>query len=365
MSETEDGAESATSQDSELRDLARGAGLVYVDDDRNGIRRRRCGRGFTYVDADGETVRDEEIRERIDELAIPPGWSDVWICERPDGHVQATGRDSEGRKQYIYHPRWSRVRQRRKLRRLEALGERLPVLRSRVGADLAVESLSRRRVTAAAVRVLDKLSMRVGNDEYVDEDGGFGLTTLRKSHVKLNGETLRFRFPGKGGRERKVELRDGTLCRLLRELRSLDGGRLFVYRENGEACALRSREVNAYVRSVTERDVTAKDFRTWAGSLHVLRFLREEGEPEDGNAHAVVLDALDRVADLLGNTRATARDFYVHPGLLEAYEAGDLGGLLDAAAARGRCLRRPGHRTDEPLLLALLPRLDGYLDEAG
>lgn len=346
-------------------EVARRAGLRYVDDDADGIRRRRCGSGFTYVDAEGETVRDDELRRRVEELAIPPAWDDVWIAADPGAHVQATGRDAEGRKQYIYHPRWKAARELDKFRRIRELGEVLPPLRRRVGRILGGEGLGRVRVVAGAVRLLDRSSMRVGNEEYADEHGSFGLTTLRRRHVRISDGRARFRYPGKSGQERRLEVRDRRLAGFLREVRRLEGDRLFSFRRRGEVRRLTADDLNAWLRETTECDVSAKDFRTWAATLCVLRSLRDAGTPSsESEAHERTLEALDRAAELLGNSRATTREFYVHPGLPRAWERGELADVIDGVRSDAEEAAVLGHRTGEPLLLVLLPRLERFLDGA-
>lgn len=355
--------ERATGSDPE--ETARRAGLRYVSDDEPGIRRRRCGRGFTYVDASGKTVRTDSIRERITELVIPPAWQDVWICRHRDGHIQATGRDQEGRKQYLYHPRWRAVRDREKYRRLGDLGRRLPRLRRRVGRDLNREGLDRERIVAGAVRLLDRTALRVGSEAYAEDNESFGITTLRRDHVSVQGDRLRFRFTGKAGRALDVAVRDSRLARLVRDLHSVEAEPLFVFHNgvrNGspdDPIQLRPEHVNEYLRHALESDVTAKDFRTWAGSVEVLLTLASSLDAHPDERDQRVLDAVDAAAELLGNLRSTAREYYVHPGLLRAYEVGVLAELIRAA---GRERPRPGFRRGERLLLALLPGLDELME---
>ena len=348
-------------------ETAREAGLSYVSDEDPGIRRRRCGRGFTYVDRRGRTVRNGPARSRIEELVIPPAWQEVWICAREDGHIQATGRDEEGRKQYLYHPRWRAVREREKYRRLGDLGRGLPSLRRRVGRDLARASLDRRRIVAGAVRLLDRAALRVGSEVYAEDNESYGITTLRKGHVARRGTRLRFQFEGKSGRERDIELRDAALARLVSELEKLEGEGLFAFVDvngsNGSASRtdptqLRPEHVNDYLRDALGSDVTAKDFRTWAGSVEVLRTLSKSLEVAPEERSQVVVDAVDAAAEMLGNLRATAREYYVHPGIVRAFEEGELGGLIEGASSRSR---PPGYRKGELLLLALLPSLDAAM----
>ena len=343
-------------------ETAEAAGLRDVSDEEPGVRRRKCGRGFTYLDHRDRTVRDSEVRARIDALAIPPAWTDVWICVDEDGHLQATGRDEEGRKQYRYHPRWRRVRDREKYRRLLALGSRLPVLRQSVGRLLDGRELDRERIVAGAVRLLDLGALRLGNDAYTEENDSFGLTTLRRDHVAARGARLRFRFVAKSGQERDVVVRDEALARLLRDLRRVEEERLFVFRNGGDdTTRLRPEHVNGYLREVLRSDVTAKDFRTWAGSVQVLLALSEPPDVREEDRHAVVLHAIDTAAGILGNKRTTARNFYVHPGLVHAFESGALAALVRDASLPPS---RPGFRKGERLLLALLPRLDALAEEA-
>ena len=346
------------------QETARAAGLRYVSDADEGIRRRRCGKGFTFVDGRGSTVRDEATRKRIAELAIPPGWKEVWICTRPDGHVQVTGRDDEGRKQYIYHPRWRAAREREKYERLREFGLRLPVVRQRVGRDLSRTSHSKERAVAGVIRLLDMAAIRVGNEEYAQDNDSYGVTTLRDRHVNVRGERIRLSFTGKSGKEVDFEIRDRSLARLLRELCRLPGEEVFCYR-NGDSGLSRvtSGDVNDYLREASGADITAKDFRTWAASVHALNLLAAAPDDlSDAERRALALEVLDESAELLANTRATAREFYVHPGLLRAYEEGALGGLLGRASDQRRDIRRPGFRQGEALFLALLPKLESFVE---
>jgi DNA topoisomerase-1 len=341
----------------DAQDAARAAGLRYVSDEQPGICRRRCGRGFTYVDAEGRTVRDGSVRERISALAIPPAWSEVWICSAEHGHLQATGRDDEGRKQYLYHARWRAYRDQEKYRRLADIGPRLPALRRAVGRALEGSGLERNRVVAGAVRLLDQAGLRVGSEVYAEENESFGLTTLRKDHVSLRRERLRLQYPGKAGQERDVVVRDGALARLVRALLRTDEENLFAF-ENGATggryTRLRPEHVNEYLRGVLGTDATAKDFRTWLGSVEALRVLASADPGVESEPERVAIDAVDAAAEVLGNLRATAREFYVHPGLLHAFESGELASLLEQVELPAS---RPGFRKGERLLLGLLPKL--------
>jgi DNA topoisomerase-1 len=316
------------------RDVARAAGLRYATDARPGITRHRAGRGFTYRDVDGRTIRDPEQRRRITALAIPPAWTDVWICPWPNGHLQATGRDDRGRKQYRYHADWHERRGTEKFDRMLAFARALPRIRRRCDADLARPGLPREKVLAAVVRLLELTLIRVGNDEYARLNRSFGLTTLRDRHARVEGTSVRFRFRGKSGATHEVGLRDRRLASLIRRCQELPGQELFQYvDEDGEVRDIASDDVNGYLRDASGGDFTAKDFRTWAGTVLAYRALRAL-QPEDGGAAARknVVEAIRRTADRLGNTPAVARGSYVHPAVLEAYMDGQLGGALVEAA---------------------------------
>jgi len=329
---------------------AEAAGLRYVLDEEPGIRRRRCGRGFTYLDPRGQTVRDPEQRERFAELAIPPAWTEVWICRHPDGHLQATGRDDRGRKQYRYHPRWREVRDAAKFLQMVGFGEALPALRRRVDDDLGRRGLPREKVLAALVRLLEASALRIGNEEYAKENGSFGLTTLRKEHAEVRGGRILFRFPGKGGKEVEAEVRDRRLARIASRCLELPGDELFQYLDGDEEPRpVDSTDVNDYLREIAGEDVTAKDFRTWRASLDAFEALREAcaataegaGNGDASEARkAAALEVIDRVAESLGNTRAVCREFYIHPDLLSAFEAGRFLERLRGGGA-GRTNRRP------------------------
>ena len=269
------------------------ASLRYVSDDTPGLRRVRVGRGFRYVAADGSPVRDFAIRRRIRALAIPPAWTDVWICAAPGGHIQAVGRDAKGRKQYRYHARWRETRDATKYARLALFAERLPAIRRRVDEDLGRPGLPREKILAAVVRLLELSLIRVGNDEYAAENGSFGLTTLRDRHVTVLGSSLRFEFRGKGGKPHVVDVADRRLARIVRQCQELPGHELFQYvDEDGQRHAIGSADVNAYLREIAGEEFTAKDFRTWAGTVLAASALagrrvrvRGGGEAERGAGH--------------------------------------------------------------------------------
>lgn len=326
---------------------AKTAGLRYVTDAMPGIRRVRAGRGFRYVDAAGQPVRDRTTLERIKALGIPPAWTDVWICPLANGHLQATGRDARGRKQYRYHPRWREVRDETKFNRLLAFGRALPALRQRVAADLARPGLPREKVLAAVVRLLEQTMIRIGNAEYARSNDSFGLTTMRDDHVEVAGSTLCFSFRGKSGKEHSVDLRDRRLAGIVKRCRDLPGQELFQYLdETGAPHTIDSADVNAYLREATGEDFTAKDFRTWAGTVLCARELQAAERPEsDSDVRHRIVEAIKSVASCLGNTPTICRKFYVHPSVIEAYLAGTLSSFEPA------CADLP---PEEALILALL-----------
>ncbi len=323
-----------------------------------GIRRIRSGSGFRYVDASGRTIRDEDALGRIRSLAIPPAWTDVWICPRPDGHLQATGRDARGRKQYRYHPRWRDVRDETKYGRMIAFGLALPRVRARVARDLARPGLPREKVLAAVVRLLETTLIRVGNEEYARANGSFGLTTMRDRHARISGATIRFEFRGKSGVRRAVDLHDRRLARIVRRCRDVPGQELFQYLDpDGRRHSVDSTEVNDYLRRIAGREFTAKDFRTWYGTVLAARALQEfQGFDRKTQAKKNIVRAIDQVAVRLGNTRAVCRKCYVHPAVLEAY----LDGTLSQSLKRcGEGLTQTSRRrlsAEEAVVLAFLEK---------
>jgi len=305
---------------------AASAGLRYVTDSAPGIRRKRAGSGFTYVGPDGRRITDEKTLERIRKLAIPPAYTDVWICPAPNGHLQATGRDARGRKQYRYHPKWREVRDETKYGRMVAFSEVLPKIRARVDADLGRPGLPREKVLATVVRLLECTNIRVGNDEYARANGSYGLTTLRDKHVEVSGGSLRFSFKGKSGKTHEVELSDRRLARIVQRCRDVPGEELFQYLDDdGGRQTIGSGDVNDYLREISGQEFTAKDFRTWAGTLLAVTALRAAGPMDtDREAKAAIVQAVDRVAGQLNNTRAVCRKYYIHPTVLESYLAGTM-----------------------------------------
>ncbi len=305
---------------------AKAAGLRYVMDDEPGIRRLKRGKGFTYVDPQGNVVRSPKDLERIRKLAIPPAWTDVWICLRANGHLQATGRDAKGRKQYRYHADWREVRDETKFGRMMAFGEALPKIRERIDRDMSLRGLPREKVVATVVKLLETTLIRVGNKEYVKQNNSFGLTTLRDQHVDVDGSTLRFEFRGKSGKEHSVEIQDRRLARIVKQCRDLPGQKLFQYLdENKERQSVSSEDVNAYLKETTGEDFTAKDFRTWGGTVLALSALLEIGSCEtEREANKAVVETIKRVAGQLGNRPAICRKYYVHPTVLQTFLEGSL-----------------------------------------
>lgn len=337
---------------------ARSAGLRYVSDDGPGLRRRRASRSFRYVDARGRPVRDPETLRRIKRLAIPPAWSDVWICPDPDGHIQATGRDARGRKQYRYHPRWRATRDDSKYHRMIAFAHALPAIRARVAADLGRPGLPREKVLAAVVRLLEATMIRVGNAEYSRANGSFGLTTLRDRHATIDGPELRFRFRGKSGIRHEVGLRDRRLARVVARCRDLPGQELFQYLDDdGRVHDVHSDDVNDYLRALGGQDFTAKDFRTWSGTVLAALALQEfEAFDSQAQARKNVVRAIEAVARRLGNTPSVCRKCYVHPAILESYLDGSM--LRAARQEADRTLAEDLHdlQPEEAAVLALIRR---------
>lgn len=301
--------------------LAEAVALVHVTDSAPGYARRRCGRGFTYLDAEGNTIRNSELRQRFTALVIPPAWQEVWICADVDGHIQATGRDEAGRKQYIYHERWSLVREYVKYQRLRLFAEVLPTLRAQVAADLRKRKLTRQKVSALVVRLLEETLIRIGNSQYAQQNDSYGLTTLHDDHATIDKNEVIFEFRGKSGKEHEVTFRDKRLATLVKECQDLPGQHLFQYVDDeGKICALESGAVNEYLRHATEVNFTAKDFRTWGGTVWTAYLLHEAGPAETEKAcEQNIVDAIKGTAQELGNTPAVCRAHYVHPAVLESY----------------------------------------------
>lgn len=300
---------------------AKSAGLRYVNDDDPGIGRVRAGQGFRYVDAAKHAVSDAATLGRIKRLAIPPAWTDVWICSRDDGHIQATGRDARGRKQYRYHADWRAVRDESKYERVVAFGRALPRIRRKIARDLKRPGLGREKVLATMVRLLETTLVRVGNEEYARENGSIGLSTMRDRHVDVHGGTIDFQFKGKSGVRHHIALHDRRLAKIVRSSQELPGQRLFQYVDaDGQQHEIKSEDVNAYLRSIAGDEFSAKDFRTWAGTVLAAIALQQfEQFDTKTQAKKNVVAAIERVAQRLGNTPAVCRKCYIHPVILNSY----------------------------------------------
>ena len=346
----------------EPREAAREAGLRYVDDTRPGLRRKRSGKGFRYLDTKGAPIRDAAEIERLKSLAIPPAYTDVWICPHANGHIQATGRDEKGRKQYRYHPRFREAREASKFHRIMAFAEALPGIRARIDADMSQRGLKREKVLATIVHLLETTLIRVGNDDYARSNKSYGLTTLRDPHVKIAGSEMRFRFKGKSGKEWSVSVRDRRVARIVKACQDLPGQELFQYLDDaGERRDVTSSDVNAYLREITGEDFTAKDFRTWAGTVLAALALREfEAFDSEAGAKKNLRAAIEGVAARLGNTPTICRKCYIHPEILGCYLEGGL--LLQIKDAVEGELRN-GLDTLRPEEAAVLGLLRGRLAE--
>ena len=297
------------------------AGLRYVADWKPGITRKRNGKGFSYLTADGTPVRDADTLARVRSLAIPPAWQNVWICPSAEGHIQATGYDARRRKQYRYHPRWREVRDQEKYGRIIAFAQALPRIRRRVDRHLKSAGLPREKVLAVVVRLLEATLIRVGNDEYAKSNHSFGLTTMRDEHAQIDGYTIFFDFRGKSGREHEIDLTDRRLARIVAQCQELPGQELFQFvDEEGEVRDVGSQDINEYLREISGEDFTAKDFRTWAGTVLAAKALQEFKEfDSQAAAKRNVVHAIEHVAGRLGNTKAVCRKCYIHPAVIDAY----------------------------------------------
>jgi DNA topoisomerase-1 len=322
-----------------------------------GIRRVRAGSSFRYLDAQGKSVVAKKELARIKALAIPPAWTKVWICADPQGHLQATGRDARGRKQFRYHPRWRSVRDETKYERLISFGKALPMIRKKIHADMARPGLPRKKVLATIVRLLETTLIRVGNEEYARNNSSFGLTTMRDRHVEVNGGELRFEFRGKSGKQHEVTVRDRRLARIVGRCQDLPGQKLFQYLDaKQQRRSVDSADVNAYLHNITGQDFTAKDFRTWAGTVIAAAALLELKFHSQARAKRNVLAAIEAVAKRLGNTKAVCRKCYIHPQITDAYLDGSLVQAPQQKVKR-RLTRSPQHLSpEEAAVLAFLQR---------
>ena len=329
---------------------ARSAGLIYVSDQSPGIRREKKSGEFIYLTHSGTRIKDRGTLRRIQALAIPPAWKEVWICPQANGHLQATGRDARGRKQHRYHSSWRTVRDQTKFTRLLELGKLLPEIRKRLDKDLRIKKLCQRKVLATVVKILATGVIRVGNDEYVRANESFGLTTLRDKHACVEGNNLFFVFTGKGRKKHKIRINDSRLARIVRQCRDLPGQELFQYvGDDGKVHDIKSTHVNDYIRQLTGTDFSAKDFRTWAGSLLAVQALKEQAKA-DLSACKKLSKTIDYVAARLGNTPAICRKSYIHPALLAACEQGNMEALF-AHCGRGDSI------TDEQRLVSFLEKV--------
>ncbi len=329
----------------EPTESARSAGLRYVTDDVPGIRRLKKRGGFRYVDAGGAPITDRDELARIRALAIPPAYTDVWIAPFRNAHLQATGRDARGRKQYRYHKRWRETRDETKFDRMLAVAKALPAIRAAVGRDLARPGMPREKVLATVVSLLESTMIRVGNEEYARANDSYGLTTLQEDHVRIRGEEIRFSFRGKSGVEHKVAVRDKRLAKIVRACRDLPGHDLFTYLDDaGEAVAVRSQDVNAYIRDIAGDDFTAKDFRTWEGTMACALALAAVRAESAGAAKAAVVEAIRSVATRLGNTPSVCKKSYIYPAVIDEFLAN---GALDLVVRKAtRVARRGSHRLE-------------------
>jgi DNA topoisomerase-1 len=338
------------------REAAEAAGLVYVSDEDRGIRREREGEVFTYLKPGGAAVTDEATLERIRKLAIPPAWTDVWICAKATGHLQATGRDAKGRKQYRYHPQFREVRESTKYEHMMEFARALPPLRAKVAEHMALRGLPREKVLATVVHLLETTLIRVGNDDYAKTNKSYGLTTLRDPHVKIEGAELRFQFKGKSGKTWRLQVKDRRVAKVVRACQDLPGQRLFQYQDaDVEVREVTSADVNAYLKEITGADITAKDFRTWSGTVMAALALQEfERFDTQAAAKKNLREAIERVSSRLGNTPTICRKCYIHPEVLTAYAEGSL--LLEIKEEVERELREDlaELRPEEAAVLAML-----------
>ena len=334
---------------------ARAAGLAYATDADAGIRRVAKGTGFSYREPSGKLISDKDTLKRIRSLAIPPAWSDVWICSKENGHIQATGRDARGRKQYRYHPDWQDYRDRNKYERILDFAQALPRIRERVGKDMAKRGAQREKVLATVVCLLDKTLIRVGNNEYAKDNGSYGLTTLRARHLAIEGSELRFNFKGKSGKTWRLQMKDRRLARVARAIQELPGQQLFQYVDDDRVVrSIDSADVNNYLRDIAGEDVSAKDFRTWAGTvLAALALSAIGGFETKTQAKTNLRRAIAAVAERLGNTPTICRKCYVHPEIVACYLEGALPKIIVPDAGSQLVVSLP---YEEGVVLRLLKR---------
>jgi DNA topoisomerase-1 len=339
-------------------DVAENAGLVYVSDEEPGIRRVKKGAGFSYRNAGGKAVRDKTVIARIRSLVVPPAWTDVWICADPDGHIQATGRDAKGRKQYIYHVRWREVRDSNKYEHMLEFARALPLIRERVGQDMRRRGLPREKVLATLVHLLETTLIRIGNSDYAEQNKSYGLTTLKDGHAAINGSELRFEFKGKSGKAWRLKLKDRRIAKVVKQCQDIPGQHLFQYfDEEGARHSVTSADVNAYLREICGANVTAKDFRTWAGTVLAAMALREfESFDTKARAKKNITKAIETVAARLGNTPSICRSCYVHPEVLSCYLEGSLVEEVEKRVEAELANELAGLQPEEAAVLAFLQR---------
>ena len=338
------------------KDAAESAGLRYVSDARPGIRRKKAGKGFTYTRADGSKLSESDVLKRIKALAIPPAWTDVWICPWADGHIQATGRDAKGRKQYRYHARFREVRESTKYEHVVAFADALPSIREKVGEHMALRGLPREKVLATVVHLLESTLIRVGNDDYAKQNNSYGLTTLKNRHVAVDGNEVRFRFTGKSGKQWSLRVRDRRIAKIIKACQELPGQELIQYvDEEGNCRDVTSTDVNDYLREITGKDITAKDFRTWAGTVLAAMALNElESFDSAAQAKRNLRAAIEMVSARLGNTPTICRKCYVHPEVLNSYMDGNLVLELKSKAEGELRSGMESLKPEEAAVLALL-----------
>jgi DNA topoisomerase-1 len=342
------------------------AGLRYVSGSGPCIQRIRCGKSFRYIGPDRKPVRDEKTLSRIRSLVIPPAWERVWICPSPHGHIQAVGWDAKGRKQYRYHPLYRATRDQAKFSRMIAFGTVLALIRQRVQQDLQRAGLPREKVLATVVRLLETTFIRVGNDEYAKENDSFGLTTMRDRHVRIAGSKLLFRFRGKSGLDHTIELTDARLAKIVKQCQDLPGYELFQYvNDDGEVCRVDSADANRYIREICGQDFTAKDFRTWAGTVLATRELHAAGPcTSAATGKRTLVRAVKAVASRLGNRPATCRKYYIHPAILEAYSDGSLFPAMEAGRQQDAAYGGQGLRPEEYTVMVIIAEYQQKLAKA-
>lgn len=339
----------------DAKKCAKAAHLIYVSDTKPGIKRIKKGKGFVYL-YDSKKVTDTEMLNRIKHLVIPPAWKNVWICSIENGHIQATGFDVRNRKQYRYHSQWNLLRNQTKFSRMLLFGEKLPLLRLQLEKDLSKKELGLEKILATVISVMERTYIRIGNSEYEKTNGSYGLTTLKDQHVKFNGDSIQFSFTGKKGIAHKINLNNRKLARIVKQSREIPGKELFqYYDENGNTHAIDSGMVNRYIREITGEEFTAKDFRTWAGTLNALKIFKELGQAEtQTEIKKKVVEALEFVSKKLGNTRTVCKKYYVHPLIIELFEKQSLSAYLNDLDRIEKDDNLTGWTSNEIILMKIL-----------